>query len=79
MTFLTMRNNDWKGGDVTMSDDGHYIVVELRDPNPVKGYVIVDLRTGQAIKGQYRTLRQAQEAALTMKWDGPPTTNQPRK
>jgi hypothetical protein len=79
MTFMTMRNNEWKGGDVTMSDDGRFIVVELRDPNPVRGYVIVDLRTGQAVKGQYKTLRQAQEAAMTMKWETSPSTNQPSK
>jgi len=63
MSFLTLRNSKWTGGDVTISDDGDFLVVELRDVAPIHGYVIVDVRTGQVIKGDWTSLYDAQKAA----------------
>jgi hypothetical protein len=65
--FLTLRNNKWTGGDVTISADGDFVVVELRDITPIKGYVLVDLRSGKTVKGHYASLHEAQLAAIAMR------------
>ena len=75
MSFLTLRNTKWTGGDVTISDDGQFIVVELRDAAPVRGYMIVEIATGQVIKGQWRSLFEAQKAANSLRT----STNQPEE
>lgn len=63
MSFHTLRNPKWTGGDVTISDDGDFIVVELRDVVPVRGYMVIDLRTGQIVNGhQWNSLFEAQRA-----------------
>lgn len=61
--FLTLRNKDWYGGDVTVSDDGRFLVAAVRDVTPVQAYVIVDTITGQTTRGEWASLRDAQEAA----------------
>lgn len=66
MSFLTLRNKGWLGGDVTIDNDGRFMVVELRDVTPVRGYVIVDLTTGTAFKRQFASLHEAQKAAQAM-------------
>lgn len=74
MSFFTLRNSKWTGGDVTISDDGQYLVVELRDAAPVRGYVIVDIATGEVVKGPWQSLFDAQTAANNLR-----KSNQPKK
>jgi hypothetical protein len=63
MPFLTLRNKDWLGGDVTITDDGDFLVLQLRDTSPILGYVIVDVSRGTVISGDWATLWDAQQAA----------------
>lgn len=67
MPFLTLRNKDWLGGDVTIDDGGEYLVLQLRSPNPVLGYVIVDVARGQVINGGWASLWEAQQHAERLK------------
>lgn len=61
--FLTLRHKDWAGGDVTVSDDGRFIVAQVRDIIPVQSYVVVDTVKGTLVKGEWASLRDAQSAA----------------
>lgn len=63
MPFLTLRNKDWLGGDVTIADTGDFLVLQLRDTSPVLGYVIVDVSRGTVINGDWESLWEAQQAA----------------
>lgn len=67
MPFVTLRHKDWVGGDVSIDTDGDFIVVQLRDPNPIRGYMIVNLRTGQVVEGTWSSLFDAQKAAEAFK------------
>lgn len=67
--FLTLRNKDWTGGDVTISDDGRFVVVQMRDLSPVQAYVVVDTITCKTVRGSWASLREAQLAAESMKED----------
>jgi hypothetical protein len=74
MSFLTLRNSKWTGGDVTISDDGRFVVIEIRDAAPVRGYMIVEVATGLVTKGPWQSLFEAQTATGSLR-----TTNQPKK
>lgn len=63
MPFLTLRNKDWLGGDVTITDDGDFLVLQIRASNPVLGYVVVDVHRGRVINGDWTTLWEAQQYA----------------
>jgi hypothetical protein len=67
MSFLTLRNAKWTGGDVTISDDGQFVVIEIRDAAPVRGYMIVEVATGRVIKGPWQTLFDAQTATNSLR------------
>ena len=71
MSFLTLRNNKWTGGDVTISDDGKFLVVELRDVVPVRGYMLIDIETGDVVKNhKWHSLFEAQTAAESLRRNG---------
>jgi len=65
MSFLTLRNSKWTGGDVTISEDGKFVVIEVRDAAPVRGYMIIEVATGRVVKGPWQTLFDAQTAAYS--------------
>lgn len=67
MPFLTLRNKDWLGGDVTIDDGGQFLVLQLRDTSPVLGYVIVDVSRGTVVNGDWATLWEAQQHAERLK------------
>lgn len=67
MPFLTLRNKGWLGGDVTIEEAGDFLVLEIRDIAPIRGYVIVDLVNGTITRGDWKSLHEAQKAATALR------------
>ena len=67
MPFVTLRHKDWMGGEVSMDIDGDSTIIQLRDPNPVRGYMVVDLHSGEVVGRSYTSMRAAQEAVAQLK------------
>ncbi len=62
MRFFTLRNKDYFGGDVTISEDGRFIVIAERPIAPITGYKVIDTELGTVVRGDFKSLLEAQQS-----------------